>query len=390
MKQFEITEANLKKLEELWDILQEIIVSLSKTLDFSQKEASLYENVSLYFKGLIQGTPRIEGYKIDYLVKPYSLILRNYIDISNTNDIVHKFDFDEEIFLQGQQLNEYKFRLRRKRQELARQKIFEICVEIEKDLDVLQTLNPSNEYGRIEHPIWNDLQQKMDSMQSIIGNSVQLPPRWRDMVRHIGYGQVQDANDIINADWPSIRDGLEEALRRKYDPIPISTEDIGVLVNQKPEGNVVTELKWNNLSPSAFERLIFNLVSSAESYDNPQWLTHTNAPDKGRDLSVYRVIKDALAETIRQRIIIACKHYTSKSVNITEVETLRAQSELWCDPRVDILVIATSGRFTTDAIEKIEKNNGNGKTPRIEMWSDSTLERLLAQKPELIAEFDLR
>jgi hypothetical protein len=55
-----------------------------------------------------------------------------------------------------------------------------------------------------------------------------------------------------------------------------------------------------------------------------------------------------------------------------------------------VLVIATSGRFTSDAVAYIEKHNGSDRAPRIEMWPESHLERLLALRPSLIADFGLR
>lgn len=63
---------------------------------------------------------------------------------------------------------------------------------------------------------------------------------------------------------------------------------------------------------------------------------------------------------------------------------------LWNAPRVDVLVVATSGRFTADAVEWVETANAAGAPPRIEMWSESHLECLLASRPALIAEVGLR
>ncbi len=64
--------------------------------------------------------------------------------------------------------------------------------------------------------------------------------------------------------------------------------------------------------------------------------------------------------------------------------------KLWEPPRVDVHVIATSGRFTSDAVAMIEKHNHSDTALRIEMWTDSHLERLLAARPAIIAEFALR
>lgn len=153
---------------------------------------------------------------------------------------------------------------------------------------------------------------------------------------------------------------------------------------------MTTQLAWEKLDADAFERLIFNLITSEKDYQDPQWLMRTNAPDRGRDLSVTRVHQDSLTGTLRHRIIFQCKHWTSKSVSIGEIAALKEQVRLWEPPLVDCVIIATSGRFTTDAVDTIEKHNQSGQSPRIEMWPESHLEMLLARKPALIAKFRLR
>jgi Restriction endonuclease len=119
-------------------------------------------------------------------------------------------------------------------------------------------------------------------------------------------------------------------------------------------------------------------------------LMKTNAPDRGRDLSVYRVYTDPLGGTLRQRVIIQCKHWQSKSVGPSEIATLKEQMKMWEPPRVDVHVIPTSGRFTSDAVAIVEKQNHSDSALRIEMWPESHLERLLASRPAIIAEFGLR
>jgi hypothetical protein len=57
---------------------------------------------------------------------------------------------------------------------------------------------------------------------------------------------------------------------------------------------------------------------------------------------------------------------------------------------VRVLIIATSGRFTSDAVAWVELHNSLGTAPHIELWPDSTLETLLAQKPYLAAAHGLR
>jgi hypothetical protein len=199
-----------------------------------------------------------------------------------------------------------------------------------------------------------------------------------------------DLRDIIENDWPAVKVGLRKSMYGEKEPVPVEIDDLGELVNTKPSGPVATKLKWGDLTEEEFERLIFALISAERGYENPEWLMKTNAPDRGRDLSVYRVYKDPLGGTLRHRVIIQCKHWLSKSVSSAEIGTLKEQMKLWEPPRVDIHVIATSGRFTSDAVALIEKHNQSDSALRIEMWPESHLERLLAERPAIIAEFRLR
>lgn len=179
-------------------------------------------------------------------------------------------------------------------------------------------------------------------------------------------------------------------LQSDDEPIPVDVEDLGDLVRAKPRGSVPTELRWERLTDEDFERVIFSLISTTEGYENPEWLTHTRAPDRGRDLSVMRVLEDRLGGTRRNRVIIQCRHWLSKSVSDRDVSHLRDQMSHWEPPRVDVLVIATSGRFSSDAVHSIEQHNQGDRALKIELWASSHLERLLASRPDLIAEFGLR
>ncbi|GJL56389.1 MAG: hypothetical protein NPIRA02_35210 [Nitrospirales bacterium] len=210
------------------------------------------------------------------------------------------------------------------------------------------------------------------------------------MARHIHFGLVADLRDIVDHDWPSIKPGLRKFLYGESDPVPVGVEDLSLLVSSKPHGPITTKLDWERLSAEEFERLIFTLISSEKGYEDPEWLTKTNAPDRGRDLSVYRVYTDPLGGTLRQRVIIQCKHWLSKSVGPGEVTLSKEQMKLWEPPRVEIHIIGTTGRFTSDAIDLVEKHNQSDSALTIEMWPESRLERLLASRPAIIAEFKLR
>lgn len=122
---------------------------------------------------------------------------------------------------------------------------------------------------------------------SLLGNSVTKPPRWQDLHRHMHFGMLGDLHDIIEHDWPSVKAGLRKSMYGESEPVPVEVEDLGDLVSTKPRGSVATKLRWESLTDEEFERLVFALISSERGYENPEWLMKTNAPDRGRDLSVW-------------------------------------------------------------------------------------------------------
>jgi hypothetical protein len=198
-----------------------------------------------------------------------------------------------------------------------------------------------------------------------------------------------DLRDIVIADWPEAKAGLEATLYGEDEPIPVPVADLAELHTPRAHEPVPTKLAWNRLNDEDFERLLFTLLR-AEGYENPQWLTSTRAADRGRDLSVTRVQQDRLSGTRRQRVIVQAKHWLSRSVSVDDLALVREQMKLWDPPRVDVLVVATSGRFTSDAVLWVEKHNVSDAALHIEMWPESHLEQLLAERPSLIAEFNLR
>jgi len=163
-----------------------------------------------------------------------------------------------------------------------------------------------------------------------------------------------------------------------YSPINFPTRRAGL------------ELRWENVTPENFERLIFQLVAETEGYENVDWLMQTNAPDHGRDVSALRLRRDPLSGHSSQRVAIQCKHWLSRSVRDADVNQAIVSIGHWQDPPFDVIVIATSGRFTADAVAWIERHNARGGRPSIEAWNDARLELLLSERPELIRLFGLR
>lgn len=253
---------------------------------------------------------------------------------------------------------------------------------------VLQALVPvvAPDSQPIKDERWERLADALGQVVRLSGSMMPGKARWKDL----RIGQGIDLHDIARLDWPSVRKEIEANLYSELEPLPVAIGNLADLVQAKPSGPVTTKLNWRAITDEEFERLLFNIVADASGYTNPQWLMKTNAPDRGRDLSAERVSSDSLSGTKTQRVIIQAKHWLSMSVGSSDISGALAQVMLWEPPRIHTFVIATSGRFTQDAVAWIDKHNEAGKQPAIDMWPESHLELLLAQRPHLMAEFRLR
>lgn len=387
LRHFEAAEANLVKAER---ILAEIEATIPKGIAFGENPD--YESSCRNFDALITALPRIDGWKPEIILMDLDEIAQNRLDAQEVGEIDCIVSVERQIGEPSRLLREYRYRFNQKRRELIRDALIELVDAIDANLRSLGKLlegdQPTNEV--VTDDEFEQLKENVAQIATLLGSSVAKPARWSDLHRHMHFGMLGDLHDIIEHDWPSVKSGLRKSMYGEKEPVPVEIEDLGTLVSTKPRGPVATKLKWEILSDEEFERLIFVLISSESGYENPEWLMKTNAPDRGRDLSVYRVHTDPLGGTLRQRVIIQCKHWQSKSVGPADISVLKEQMRLWEPPRVDIHVIATSGRFTSDAVAIVEKHNQSDSALRIEMWPESHLERLLASRPAIIAEFGLR
>lgn len=387
LRLFEAAEANLVRAEK---VLSEIEGAIPTGIVFGDDPS--YENNCRSFDALLDALPKIDGWKPEAALLGLDEIAQNRLEAEEVGEFEGKLWVERQITEPAKQLRAYRHKFNQKRRELIRDALIALIDTVddalrrlEQEVDVESDRNPA-----VVSPHIDTVTESVSQIDALLGSSVTRPARWSDLHRHLHFGLVGDILDIIMHDWPSVKSGLRKSLYGEKGPIPVDLDDLGSLVKRKPAGPVATRLRWDALTDEDFERLIFNLIASEHGYENPQWLMRTNAPDRGRDLSVHRVHVDTLGGTLRHRVIIQCKHWQSKSISVGEVVTLREQMKLWEPPRVDVHVIATSGRFTSDAVALIEKQNQSDSALRVEMWPDSHLEQLLASRPAIIAEFGLR
>ncbi|TKT43615.1 restriction endonuclease [Rhizobiaceae bacterium LC148] len=387
LEQFEATEANLIKLERLWDEMAALIptgIAFGGNVEYEDRARS--------FDVLVASLPKIGGWKPTATPPDLDGLAQSRLDAMELDEPSAHVSVERWIEEPGRELQEYRFRFNNMRRALIRDALIGLIDQIDADLRGVRAVVGVDAERRqqIDKEVWSDMREHMKQIEVLLGSSVKKPARWSDMMRHIHFGCVGDLHDIEAMDWPDVKDSLRKGLYGVNEAVPVQVEDLSALVATRPTGPITTALSWSKIDDQTFERLIFTLISDTLGYENPEWLMQTRAPDRGRDLSVMRVIQDELSGTLRLRVVIQCKHWTSRSVSLSEVSSTKDQMSLWPNPRVDVLIIATSGRFTADAVTWIEQHNANGASPRIEMWPESHLERLLAARPAIIAEFGLR
>lgn len=388
LRHLEIAEANLVKLERLWNEIEHLIgngPAFGSTPEYEDKCRS-YGVILPYLTKIDGWRPSSEPWEFD-------AIGQSRLDALDIGEIGATVMIETVIGKPGAELRQYRFLLNQKRKQVTREAILNLIDYVDaviKEMDAELIYDDIDGLKQnISKDKWQILDGYINEIHTLLG-STERPPRWGDLMRHKRFAQYNDFIDIRETDWPTIKRVIISNIYDANDPIPSEIDDIATLVNSKPRGHVTKELQWNSLDPGQFERLIFTLITFAEGYENPQWLMQTTAPDRGRDLSVDRIIKDSLGSVIRKRVIIQCKHWQTKSLSVNDVAMLQAQMKLWEPPRVDICIVATSGRFTADAVALIEKENQSDKALTIEMWPESHLETILAKRPDLIADFKLR
>lgn len=387
LKQFEIIEANLAKLERISD---QIVKHIPQGIAFGNNIS--YENACRSFENILQYLPGIDGWKPTTLPIDLNTIAQSRMDAQDIGEASAIISVEDEIEKPSVELRKYRFLFNQKRKQLIRDAVIKLIESIDSCIRSIEKgLNPKTEPNfSMNGSEWDKLKNYVEQINILLGSGIKRPERWHYLYRHLHFAMLGDFRDIEKFDWPQVKEYLQQNIYGVNEPIPTQIKDLADLVNHKPTGPVSQELRWKKLTAEQFERLIFSLVSREKGYENAKWLTPTNAPDRGRDISVDRVISDPLGGIIRQRVIIQCKHWLKRSIAVDDIAALQQQMKLWEPPRVDVHVIASSGRFTTDAVDLVEKNNQSDRAMRIEMWPDSHLELLLASRPDLIGEFGLR
>ncbi len=386
--EFDAAETTLRRLETVWQRMSGLVPQGIAFVGDSP-EGIEYEDLRRAFRDLVDGLPAISGWTIADFPQKLDEIAQGRFDAQEIGEIGAIVAVDQEETVPGEAIREYRFRFNRARRSLVRQRADQLLGDIATLLsDLVKRVDSDRK--PISDAEWPVLVEAIREVERLMGSSMTRTGRWGDLRRHLSFAQGCDLHDIAGYDWPSVLNDIQAALYGQFEPMPAQVDDLADLAATNPKGPVSTKLVWTVLDGEAFERLVFNIISDATGYENPQWLTHTNAPDRGRDLSVDRVVSDSLSRVTRQRVIIQCKHLLSKSVSLSDIANTVNAVKLWEPPPVDVLIFVTSGRFSADAVAWIEKYNHERQRPTLEPWAETHLESLLSQRPHLVGEFQLR
>jgi hypothetical protein len=317
--------------------------------------------------------PLIDGWRIDRELPDVGAIGRGFIDYfeigevpSGVYEAIEQPDLD---------LAEYRYRLHRARRRAVRRRLQALTETIDALLGRIVAGLPTES----DDAVWTEdaaaALTSVEEIERLLGDTVERRGRLTDLRRHLGFAQPHDWRDIASMDWASVRSDIESAGFSETDPLPVPDIDLGEVSAAKVTGAASTALQWPVLSDDEFERLLYDLLRGIPQHENVTWLMATRAPDRGRDLALERVLYDGSGATRRERVIVQAKHWLAKSVNVSAVADTVANMALWTPPAVNGLIIATSGRFTADAVDWIERHNATGNAPLIDMWPDSRLSR---------------
>lgn len=286
LRQFEAAEANLEKLERIWAELRGMIPD---GIVFGRNPK--YEDRCRAYYDVLQAMPKIDGWKPEAYPPDLNDLVQDRLDAQDVGEISAMVSAQEPVETPAREIAEYRHRLNKKRRQFIRKALSEIMARMDEGLKSLCSRyerEPDNEH--VEGPDWDSFVANVKEIDTLLGSTLERPSRWSDLNRHTYYAMAHDLRDIQELNWPTVKSGITKQLYDENEPVPVEVEDLGLLAESQPTGPVATKLKWENLTAEQFERLIFELIRSTPGYENPGWLMHTNAPDRGRDLSVMKVV----------------------------------------------------------------------------------------------------
>lgn len=161
IKAFDAIEANLAKLEKLWE---SIIGDIPSGICFGIQDENIYDDKCRDFEAIAAALPAIDGWRIPIRLYGINAIAQMRFDAQEIDEVEAKFSVEEAIYEQGKHLNEYGYRARRKRRELIRGHLLEFVADVD---DLARKISANHSDPRHEpndkilDPEWKQMQERL-------------------------------------------------------------------------------------------------------------------------------------------------------------------------------------------------------------------------------------
>lgn len=289
--------ANLGKLEGIWN----------RAMSFVPKGPARgsppeYDDLCRAWNDLLPGLPPIDGWTITDALPDIDELGQDYIDYFDIGEPA--FSVDEAGEKPAKDLAEYRYRLGRARRRAVQERLEELTALIESSLSRVVASVTRDSRDQAAGDDVEGVAAAFDEIERLIADTVQRTGRWGDLRRHLRFGEGCDWHDIHDHDWPTVRVDIEAAAWSESDPLPVPDVDLGKAAAARPTGAATLALPWDRLDDEGFERLLYDLLRVFPDNENVQWLMHTRAPDRGRDISMDRVLRDSAGGVRNERVIV--------------------------------------------------------------------------------------
>lgn len=215
-------EANASKLDAVWAEIRPMLPSDLAGVSDPQR----YDERIRVLRDIVRQMPAIDGAQLDFVLPGSEEILSQATQLAGTGMPEATSHFRKALFRQGEVLADYKHRLVRKRQEVARLNLKSLCSRVDRLLRSFAkeaaSLQPNEQ---LPDERLNKLREAFALISQLLDGK--RLPRWGDLSRHLGFGLKCDLDDIIRLDWPPAREEIGKFLYADDEPTPIEAKDLG-------------------------------------------------------------------------------------------------------------------------------------------------------------------
>lgn len=383
LKDFENTNSNLSKMWKVWQLAKPHI-----PVGPSVGTSPQYEVLRNTWDDLRAALPMIDGWKIDTALPDIALIGEQYRDAAYYG--LHELAWDVEDDRPEHQLLEYHRKLQAKKRKVFRADIDRIAAIITRNIGLITNNLKRDSTEFIDNELTAEVKILYKQIIRITDLKTVPSARWNDFERHYSFSEGHDWHDIKEYDWPSILQALDQIAYSEFDPIEVTAGELNDYADLTFSGNVVTSINLDSLTAEDFESLMFDVLSSIPNYVNVSIPLKTNAPDQGKDITFSLRVQTGFGGELLEPGVLQAKHWKATSVSVNDIADTLNHVPLWGPPHIRQLIFATSGKFTSDAVQLVQKHNNQGTHGvHIEIWERNKLEFILMKMPEIVQKYRL-